>query len=58
MQTMTPAEGTESVGYDLGQVASVTLATRRGVTFVPRCRGGRDLHYWLKVTDFDLFPPE
>jgi putative flavoprotein involved in K+ transport len=55
---MTPAEGTESVGYDLGQVATVTLATRRGVTFVPRCRGGRDLHYWLKVTDFDLFPPE
>jgi len=46
------------VGYELAQVATVTLATRRPVTFRPQCRGGRDLHYWLEATGFDLLPPE
>jgi putative flavoprotein involved in K+ transport len=46
------------VGYELAQVATVTLATRYPVTFHPQCRGGRDLHYWLVTSGFDLFPPE
>ena len=46
------------VGYELAQVATVSLATRRPVTFHPQRRGGHDLHYWLKTTGFDLLPPE
>ena len=45
------------VGYELAQVAAVTLATRHPVTFHPQRRGGHDLHYWLKTTGFDLLPP-
>jgi putative flavoprotein involved in K+ transport len=46
------------VGYELAQVATVTLATRHPVTFHPQRHGGHDLHYWLKTTGFDLLPPE
>ena len=46
------------VGYELAQVATVTLATRHPVTFRPQCRDGQDMHYWLKTTGFDLLPPE
>ena len=46
------------VGYELAQVATVTLATRHPVTFMPQRRDGQDLHYWLKATGFDLLPPE
>jgi len=46
------------VAYELAQVATVTLATRHPVTFVPQHRDGKDLHHWLKVTGFDLLPPE
>jgi putative flavoprotein involved in K+ transport len=46
------------VGYELAQVATVTLATRRPITFHPQCRGGRDLHHWLVTSGFDLLPPE
>jgi putative flavoprotein involved in K+ transport len=46
------------VGYELAQVATVTLATRHPVTFMPQRREGQDLHYWLKATGFDLLPPE
>jgi putative flavoprotein involved in K+ transport len=45
-------------GYELSQVATVSLATRHPVVFVPQCRGGKDVHYWLQVTGFDLLPPE
>jgi putative flavoprotein involved in K+ transport len=45
-------------GYELAQVARVTLATRRSVTFHPQCRGGQDLHHWLVTSGFDLLPPE
>ena len=45
------------VGYELAQVATVTLATRHPVTFHPQCRGGRDLHHWLVTSGLDLFPP-
>ena len=46
------------VGYELAQVATVTLASRHPVTFHPQCRGGRDLHHWLVTSGFDLLPPE
>ena len=46
------------VGYELAQVATVTLATRHPVTFHPQRRGGRDLHYWLVSSGFDLLPPQ
>ena len=46
------------VGHELAQVATVTLATRHPVTFMPQRRDGQDLHYWLKTTGFDLLPPE
>ena len=46
------------VGYELAQVATVSLATRHPVIFVPQCRGGRDVHYWLKTTGFDLLPAD
>jgi len=46
------------VGYELAQVATVSVATRHPMIFVPQCRGGKDVHYWLKTTGFDLLPPE
>jgi putative flavoprotein involved in K+ transport len=46
------------VGYELAQVATVTLATRHPVTFHLQCRGRRDLHHWLVTSGFDLLPPE
>jgi putative flavoprotein involved in K+ transport len=46
------------VGYELAQVATVTLATRHPITFMPQIRNGQDEHYWLKVTGFDQLPPE
>jgi putative flavoprotein involved in K+ transport len=46
------------VGFELSQVATVSLATRHPVIFVPQCRGGKDVHYWYQATGFDLLPPE
>jgi len=46
------------VGYELAQVARVTLATRRPLAFLPQRIDGRDLHYWLQRTGFDDLPPE
>ena len=46
------------VGYELAQVATVTLATRHPLTFHPQRRDGQDIHYWPEVTGFDLLPPE
>lgn len=45
------------VAYELAEVASVTLAVRRPVQFVPQVRGGRDMHYWLHTLRLDLLPP-
>ena len=36
----------------------MSLATRHPIIFVPQRRGGKDVHYWLKTTGFDLLPPE
>jgi putative flavoprotein involved in K+ transport len=45
------------VGYELAEVAEVTLAVRRPVRFVPQVRAGRDMHYWLHALRLDLLPP-
>lgn len=46
------------VGYELAQVAEVTLASRAPIRFLPQLREGRDLHYWLTTTGFDHLPPQ
>jgi putative flavoprotein involved in K+ transport len=46
------------VGYELAQVAKVTIATRHPLSFLPQRIDGRDLHYWLERTGFDDLPPE
>jgi len=46
------------VGYELAEVATVSLATRHPLGFLPQRIDGRDLHYWLKRTGFDDLPPE
>jgi putative flavoprotein involved in K+ transport len=46
------------VGYDLAEVANVTIASRRPIAFLPQRIDGRDVHYWLKRTGFDDLPPE
>lgn len=45
------------VAHELADVATVTLAVRRPVQFVPQVRGGRDTHYWLTKLRIDLLPP-
>ncbi|HEU5470651.1 MAG TPA: NAD(P)/FAD-dependent oxidoreductase [Actinophytocola sp.] len=44
------------VAYELAQIATVTLATRRPVRFLPQRIRGRDVHYWLRATGFDRLP--
>lgn len=46
------------IGYELADVAEVTLATRQPISFVPQRLRGRDLHYWLRHTGFDDLPAE
>lgn len=46
------------VGAELARVASVTLATRAPIRFVPQRPLGRDLHHWLTTTGFDALPAE
>ena len=46
------------VAYELSEVASVTLATHAPLRFLPQYVHGRDQHYWLTSTGFDLLPPE
>ncbi|MFC4470365.1 flavin-containing monooxygenase [Streptomyces xiangluensis] len=46
------------VGHELADVATVTLATRAPVRFLPQVRDGKDLHHWLTTTGFDHLPPE
>jgi putative flavoprotein involved in K+ transport len=45
------------VAYELAQVASVTLASRRPLQLVPQFVRGRDVHDWLTSTGFDDLPP-
>lgn len=44
------------VGYELAQVATTTLATRRPLTWWAQKVDGRDLHYRLVGAGFDLLP--
>ncbi|RZQ61258.1 flavin-containing monooxygenase [Amycolatopsis suaedae] len=46
------------VGYELAEVADVTLATRAPVTFVAQRRDGKDLHRWADESGFDHLPPQ
>jgi putative flavoprotein involved in K+ transport len=46
------------VANELAPVASVTLATRHPVRFIPQRLGGQDVHYWLRETGFDTLPVE
>ncbi|MGK5671705.1 flavin-containing monooxygenase [Micromonospora sp. URMC 106] len=44
------------VAHELAPRATVTLATRAPVRFLPQRIRGRDLHYWLDVTGADRMP--
>jgi putative flavoprotein involved in K+ transport len=44
------------IAAELAEHATVTLATRAPVKFIPQHPLGRDLHFWLKVTGFDILP--
>lgn len=46
------------VAYELAEVATVTLATRQPIKFLPQQRDGKDVHHWLVTTGFDLLPPQ
>lgn len=46
------------VGYELAEVAHVTLASRHPIRFLPQLRDGEDIHHWLTSTGFDHLPPE
>jgi len=46
------------VASDLASVATVTLATRKPVRFIPQRLRGKDVHYWYRETGFDRLPPE
>lgn len=46
------------VAYELAEVASVTLATRQPLAFMPQRIRGHDIHYWHTTTGFDWLPPE
>lgn len=44
------------VGYELAEVATVTLATRKPVRFAPQRPLGRDVHFWSIASGFDHLP--
>jgi putative flavoprotein involved in K+ transport len=44
------------IANELAPVASVTLATRHPLRFMPQRIGGHDVHYWLRETGFDSLP--
>ena len=46
------------VANELAPTATVTLATRHPVRFIPQRLGGEDIHYWLRETGFDTLPAE
>jgi putative flavoprotein involved in K+ transport len=46
------------VASDLASVATVTLATRKPVRFLPQRLRGEDVHYWFRETGFDALPAE
>jgi putative flavoprotein involved in K+ transport len=44
------------VANEIARVADVTIAARHRLRFIPRRIAGRDVHYWLRDTGFDLLP--
>jgi putative flavoprotein involved in K+ transport len=44
------------VANELARVASVTIAARHPLRFIPQRIGGHDVHYWLRETGFDSLP--
>ncbi|WP_309114683.1 NAD(P)/FAD-dependent oxidoreductase [Saccharothrix sp.] len=44
------------IAYELAGVASVSLASRSPVRFVPQRPWGRDVHWWWRVTGVDVAP--
>jgi putative flavoprotein involved in K+ transport len=46
------------IANELAPVATVTLATRHPMRFIPQRLGGHDIHYWLRETGFDTLPAE
>jgi len=44
------------VANELAPVATVTIATRHPVRFIPQRLGGQDVHYWFRETGFDTLP--
>jgi putative flavoprotein involved in K+ transport len=44
------------VANELASVATVTLATRHPLRFIPQRIGDHDVHYWLRETGFDTLP--
>jgi putative flavoprotein involved in K+ transport len=44
------------VTNELAPVATVTIATRHPVRFIPQRLGGQDVHYYLRKTGFDTLP--
>jgi putative flavoprotein involved in K+ transport len=46
------------VANELAPVATVTLASRHPLRFLPQRLGGQDVHYWLRETGFDTLPAE
>jgi putative flavoprotein involved in K+ transport len=46
------------IANELAPVASITLAVRHPLRFIPQRIGGEDVHYWLRKTGFDSLPAE
>ena len=44
------------VANELAPIATVTIATRHPVRFIPQRIGGHDAHYWFRMTGFDTLP--
>jgi putative flavoprotein involved in K+ transport len=44
------------IANELAPVATVTIATRHPLRFVPQRLDGRDVHYWLRESGFDTLP--
>jgi putative flavoprotein involved in K+ transport len=44
------------VANELAPIATVTIATRHPLRFVPQRLGGHDVHYWFRETGFDTLP--
>jgi putative flavoprotein involved in K+ transport len=44
------------VANELAPLATVTIASRHPVRFIPQRLGGKDVHYWFRKTGFDTLP--